>query len=129
MPRHATTPSRIPTVEEAFRRQQALEVKKQEQRRDYQAETLKNATAIGREITRIRDSANVTRKQACKVLGVTYSSLYFVENPDRTKLPIHPRNQLRYLEAVKQLAQGVQAAASGVSFTKGKQGRRRLAAA
>lgn len=124
MPRQATIPARQNTVEEALRRQQALEAKKNEHRRDYRAETLKNATAIGREITRIRDEANVTRKQVCEVLGVKYSTLYFIENPDRTTLSIRPQNQIRYLEAVRQLAHGMQTAAASVSFTKGKQGRR-----
>jgi DNA-binding transcriptional regulator YiaG len=115
MPRSTTlTPHNILEI------QADLDASLETERQRHQKETVKNSTAIGREIETLRTSAGLSRRQVCKLLGVSYSSLYFIERPSAAAVPsvIKPSNQMRYLEAVSQLAEGTKKVASNISFVK-----------
>lgn len=110
MPRSTTlTPHNILEIQED------LDASLETERQRHQKETLKNSTAIGREIETLRTSAGLSRRQVCKLLGVSYSSLYFIERPAAATVPsvIKPSNQMRYLKAVSQLAEGTKKLAEG----------------
>lgn len=113
MPQHATrTPSNI------LESQVKLDAAQEAQRKRYLAETLKNSTAMGREIEVLRKSAGLSRQQVSKVLNVSYTNLFFIERPASARVRITPQNQMRYLETVAQLAQDTKKAVSNVTFVK-----------
>jgi len=113
MPRHTTrTPSTI------IENQAKLDIAQEVNRKRYWAETLKNSTALGQEIEKLRTDAGLSRRQVCKLLNVSYTNLFFIERPGATKVRITPQNQMRYLAAVAQLAEDTKKAASNVSFVK-----------
>lgn len=113
MPQHATrTPSNI------LESQVKLDAAQEAQRKRYLVETLKNSTALGREIEVLRKSAGLSRRQVSKLLNVTYTNLFFIERPASARARITPQNQMRYLETVTQLVQDTKKAASNVTFVK-----------
>lgn len=120
MPRPATrTPSSI------IESQAKLDAAQEVQRKRYWVETLKNSTALGQEIETLRKSAGLSRRHVCKLLNVSYTNLFFNERPRSARVRITPQNQMRYLEAVTQIAEDAKKAASNVSFVKRPPGRPR----
>lgn len=120
MPRTTTAPS----VDEILASQASVEAQLRAAKAAFKRETLSNSVAMGKHIIRLRETANINRSQAHKVLGVSYASLYAVENPEKMKVHIRPQTQLRYLKAISQLSSGVREAAASVTFERARPGRR-----
>lgn len=118
----------INTIDGILSNQIAAETRFSRAKQALKQTTLRNALAIGKQITSLRKGAGVSRKHVCNVIKVSPSTMYFMENPNKAAVLPTPKNQVRYYNVVKQICSGVNKVSESVQFERSGRGRPRLVA-